>query len=256
MRCEIRQFKCLDDNFGLLVHDPATGATASIDVPEAAPVLGELAKAGWNLTHILVTHRHKDHIGGIAEVKTHYPNAKVIVPKLEAEQIGAYDQAVSDEDQLSMGSLKVKVLATPGHTIGHIVYWFCDEHLLFAGDMLFAMGCGRVFETPAPVMWDSLQKLAGLPPQTKIYCGHEYTLANGRFALAMEPGNQRLQERMHSLTSLRQSGAFTLPTTLADELATNPFLRADQPEIRQTLGMPNASVVDVFAELRARKNKF
>ena len=256
MRCEIRQFKCLEDNFGLLIHDSTTGATAAIDVPEAEPVLDELAKAGWSLTHVLVTHRHKDHIGGIADVKARFSQAKVIVPKLEAEQIGPHDQTVSDKDELMVGSLKVKVLTTPGHTIGHVVYLFPEDQILFAGDMLFAMGCGRVFETPAAIMWDSLMKLAALPPETHIYCGHEYTLANGRFALAMEPDNQLLQERMKKVTALRQSGAFTLPTTLAEELATNPFLRADQASIRQSLGMLQAPVVDVFAELRARKNKF
>ena len=255
MTVHIRQFKCLDDNFGVLVHDSETGATAAIDVPEAGPVLAELAAARWNLTEILVTHRHKDHIGGIPEVKAKFPGARVIVPQGEADQIPGYDLKVGEGDVVRIGQLSAKVIETPGHTVGHIVYWFEEENLLFAGDTLFAMGCGRVFETPADVMWNSLMKLAALPEETELYCGHEYTLANGRFALTMEPGNPLLQDRVKEVAALRDAGKFTLPSTIAIELATNPFLRAEEDEIRKTVGMMDADVVDVFAEVRARKNK-
>jgi hydroxyacylglutathione hydrolase len=255
MTAHIRQFKCLDDNFGVLLHDSETGATAAIDVPEAGPVLAELAAARWNLTDILVTHRHKDHVGGIPEVKAKFPKARVVVPHAEADQIGAYDVKAREGDFIRVGGLEAKVIETPGHTVGHIVYWFEEENLLFAGDMLFAMGCGRVFETPADVMWNSLMKLAVLPGETQLYCGHEYTLANGRFALTIEPDNELLQERMKDVEAMRAVGKFTLPSTMALEYATNPFLRADEPSIRRTVGMPDADAAEVFAEVRARKNR-
>ena len=255
MTAQIRQFKCLDDNFGVLVHDPETGATAAIDVPEAGPVLAALDGAKWNLTEILVTHRHKDHIGGIPEVRAKYPNVRVIVPHAEADQIEGDNVKAHEGDVIRVGKLAAKVIETPGHTVGHIVYWFEEEALLFAGDTLFAMGCGRVFETPADVMWKSLMKLAALPPETQLYCGHEYTLANGRFALTMEPGNPLLQARMKEVAALREAGKFTLPCTIETELTTTPFLRADEPEIRRTVGMLDADGVDVFAEVRQRKNQ-
>jgi hydroxyacylglutathione hydrolase len=255
MTAQIRQFKCLDDNFGVLVHDPATGATAAVDVPEAAPVLGELKSAGWSLTDILVTHRHKDHVGGIPEVLKTFPDARVHVPHAEAAQIEGQHRSVRDGDVVKVGNLSARVIETPGHTVGHIVYVFDADKLLFAGDTLFAMGCGRVFETPADVMWNSLQKLAALPPETQVYCGHEYTLANGRFALTVEPRNAQLQKRVKDVEALRAAGKFTLPTTIALELATNPFLRAPNPTIRQNVGMQDASEAAVFAEVRERKNR-
>ncbi len=255
MTAQVRQFKCLDDNFGVLVHDPATGATASIDVPEAGPVLAALDEAGWKLTDILVTHRHNDHVGGISGVLERFPDARVIVPHAEASQIPGNNTTVREGDVIRIGLLAARVIETPGHTVGHIVYSFDADKLLFAGDTLFAMGCGRVFETPADVMWNSLMKLAALPSETSIYCGHEYTLANGRFALTIEPQNTALQARMKDVEALRAAGRFTLPTNMALELATNPFLRADNKTIRANIGMPDAPAADVFGEVRARKNK-
>jgi hydroxyacylglutathione hydrolase len=256
MPAQVHQFACLQDNFGVLVHDPATGATAAIDVPEAAPVLKALADKGWTLTDILVTHRHADHVQGIPEVKQHFPKARVVAPRGEAERVPMVDEKAGEGDFIKVGKLTAKVIETPGHTIGHIVYWFEDDNLLFAGDTLFSLGCGRVMEAPMAVMWNSLEKLAELPGETQVYCGHEYTLANGKFALTVDPTNAMLREHLEKATALRAAGAFTIPSTIALELAINPFLRADEQDVRAAVGMPDADPADVFAEIRERKNKF
>ena len=256
MPAQVHQFACLQDNFGVLVHDPATGATAAIDVPEAAPVLKALADKGWTLTDILVTHRHADHVQGIPEVKQHFPKARVVAPRGEAERVPMVDEKAGEGDFIKVGKLTAKVIETPGHTIGHIVYWFEDDNLLFAGDTLFSLGCGRVMEAPMAVMWNSLEKLAELPGETQVYCGHEYTLANGKFALTVDPTNAMLKEHLEKATALRAAGAFTIPSTIALELAINPFLRADEQDVRAAVGMPDADPADVFAEIRERKNKF
>lgn len=255
MRSEIHQFICLTDNFGVLLHDPATHATASIDAPESGPILAALDAKGWNLTDILITHRHRDHVQGIAGLKRRFPGARVVAPAKEAAEIGGADVAVDQDDVVSVGSRSCKIMATPGHTIGHIVYWFEDDALLFTGDTLFAMGCGRVFETAPTVMWESLVAIAALPEETQIYCGHEYTLANARFALSVDPQNALLKRRADEVGRLRAQGALTLPTTIALECATNPFLRAEDPAIQAGLGMAGADPADVFAELRERKNR-
>jgi len=203
MPAEVHQFPCLTDNFGVLVHDPATGATAAIDVPEAAPVLKALDERGWTLTDILVTHRHGDHVQGIPEVKQRFPKARVLAPAGEADRVPLVDATVREGDVARVGSLQARVIETPGHTIGHIVYFFEAEKLLFAGDTLFSIGCGKVNEAPMAVMWDSLLKIAALPEDTAIYCGHEYTLANAKFALTIEPGNARLFDHMKTVEALR-----------------------------------------------------
>ena len=256
MPAQVHQFACLQDNFGVLVHDPATGATAAIDVPEAAPVLKALADKGWTLTDILVTHRHADHVQGIPEVKQHFPKARVVAPRGEADRVPMVDEKAGEGDFVKVGKLTAKVIETPGHTIGHIVYWFEDDNLLFAGDTLFSLGCGRVMEAPMAVMWNSLEKLAELPGETQVYCGHEYTLAKGKFALTVDPTNAMLKEHLEKATALRAAGAFTIPSTIALELAINPFLRADEQDVRAAVGMPDADPADVFAEIRERKNKF
>ena len=256
MPAHVHQFACLQDNFGVLVHDPATGATAAIDVPEAAPVLKALADKGWTLTDILVTHRHADHVQGIPEVKQHFPKARVVAPRGEADRVPMVDVKAGEGDYIKVGKLTAKVIETPGHPIGHIVYWFEDDNLLFAGDTLFSLGCGRVMEAPMAVMWDSLEKLAELPGETQVYCGHEYTLANGKFALTVDPANVMLKEHLEKATALRAAGHFTIPSTIALELAINPFLRADEQDVRVAVGMPDADPADVFAEIRERKNKF
>ena len=255
MGAHVEQFTCLSDNFGVLVHDTTTGATAAIDAPEAGPILTALTARGWRLTDILITHKHADHIQGIAGLKAAFPQAKVTAPQAEAAAIGAADRWVSEGDSVRVGALEAKIIATPGHTAGHIVYWFEEEDLLFAGDTLFAMGCGRVFETPLAVMYHSLMKLAQLPGDTQVYAGHEYTQSNARFALTAEPGNDLLVTRAREIEALRAAGKATLPTTITLELATNPFLRADEPAVQAAMGMPGADPAAVFAELRERKNR-
>ena len=256
MTAIVHQYNCLSDNFGVLVHDPATGATAAIDVPEAGPTLAALAEKGWTLTDILVTHRHADHVQGIPEVKQRFPKARVVAPAGEADKVPLVDIKVKEGDVVTVGNLSAQVIETPGHTIGHIVYFFDDEKLLFAGDTLFSIGCGRVMEAPMAVMWNSLSKLIALPEDTQIYCGHEYTLANARFALTVDPDNTRLKQHYEAVEAMRAAGKPTLPTTLALELMINPFLRPEDPGVKKAVGLANASAADVFAEVRERKNRF
>lgn len=251
---DIHQFPCLKDNYGVLVHDPATGVTASIDAPDGAAVARALVERGWTLTHVLVTHHHADHTAGIAALKAE-TQCTVIGPREESHRIPGLDQATGEPDTLALGSHAVHVLDTPGHTLGHVTYWFKDAGVAFVGDTVFAMGCGRVLEGTADMMWASLQKIAALPPETRVYCGHEYTVSNGKFGLSIEPDNQALAARLAEAEALRAEGRPTLPTRIDLELATNVFLRADQTQIRTRVGLPLAPVWKVFAELRERKNR-
>ncbi len=254
MPADIRQFQVLSDNYGVLLHDPATGATACIDAGEEAPIVRALEETGWHLTHILVTHHHGDHVAAVDALKRRY-GARVIGPAGEASRIPGIDQGVAEGDRIRVGSLEAEVFETPGHTAGHVVYHFPKEKLLFSGDTLFAMGCGRLLEGTAGQMWSSLQKLAALPDETAVYVGHEYTLSNGRFALTVDPTNPALQERMREVEGLRAQNRFTLPTTIGLEKRTNPFLRAIAPEVAEAVGMAGHTPVEVFAELRERKNR-
>jgi hydroxyacylglutathione hydrolase len=255
MAVQIHQFLCLKDNFGVLIHDPATGATASIDAPEAEPILSALAAKGWQLSDILITHHHYDHVQGARPLKQKFPHARIAGPAKEAAKIGGLDLAVGEGGLVKIGELEAEVIEVPGHTSGHVAYWIEEKDILFTGDTLFAMGCGRAFEEPPEVLYESLMKLAGLPGETQVYCGHEYTLANARFALSVDPSNAILKERAAEVARLREEGKFTLPTTIAIELATNPFLRAGDPEIQANLGMAGSDPAAVFAELRERKNR-
>jgi hydroxyacylglutathione hydrolase len=255
MSAIVHQFMCLEDNFGILVHDPATGSTASIDVPEAAPVLAALAEKGWTLTDIFVTHHHNDHIGGIPDVIARFPDTRIVGPAKDRDRVPGAHLYVAEGESVKLGELDVRIIETPGHTSGHIAYYFEQDQLLFAGDTLFALGCGRAFEAPAAVLHASVMKLAALPASTKVYCGHEYTLSNARFAVRMDPQNAALQKRLTEIEALRAEGKATLPTTLALELETNPFLRADDSAIKANLGMQGADAAAVFTELRERKNK-
>jgi hydroxyacylglutathione hydrolase len=255
MPAETRLFRCLSDNFGVLVHDPETGATASIDAPEAAPVEAALKETGWTLTDILVTHHHADHTGGIAELKRKY-GCRVVAPAGEAAKIPAVDETVREGDKVTVGNLSANVIETPGHTLGHIAYWFHADKMAFVGDTLFSIGCGRVIEGTPAQMWASLKKLRDLPDDTEIYCGHEYTLSNIKFALTIEPDNTVLSAREAQAKHQVQEGRPTIPVTICDEKLANPFLRADHAEVAADIGMAGKPAEEVFTEIRARKNKF
>jgi hydroxyacylglutathione hydrolase len=254
MVAEIRLFPCLTDNFGYLIHDPATKATASIDAPEAAPVRSALEREGWTLTDILITHHHGDHVGGVAELKRQY-GCRVVAPHDKSTKIANVDLRVGEGDVVRIGNLSARVLETPGHTLDHISYVFDHEKALFAADTLFSIGCGRVFEGAYSQMWDSLLKLRALPDDFKLYCGHEYTASNIKFALTVDPDNAALKARAEEVTRLRAANKSTIPTALAEEKKANVFLRADEPSVAASLHMKGRSPVEVFTELRERKNK-
>ena len=253
MAAEIRVFSCLSDNFGYLIHDPASGATASIDAPEAAPVIKALQREGWHLTDILVTHHHADHVGGIAELKQKY-DCRVVAPHDKTAAIPEVDERVKQGDTVMVGTLTARVLETPGHTLDHVSYVFDTERALFAADTLFSIGCGRVFEGTYPMMWESLLKLRALPDDMRLYCGHEYTASNVRFALGIEPNNSALQARAKEVEALRAAGKPTIPVLLGEEKQANVFLRADAPEVAAAVGLAGKSPAEVFGELRERKN--
>src|SRR6478735_1387692 len=240
MAAEIRLFPCLSDNFGYLIHDPASKATASIDAPEAAPVIKALQREGWHLTDILVTHHHADHVGGIAELKQKY-DCRVVAPHDKTAAIPQVDERVKQGDTVMVGTLSARVLETPGHTLDHVSYVFDDERALFAADTLFSIGCGRVFEGTYPMMWDSLLKLRVLPDDFNLYCGHEYTASNIKFALTIESDNAALKARADEVTRLRADGKPTIPVTLGSEKKANVFLRADEPSVAASLRMKGAS---------------
>ena len=255
MPAQIRLFRCLSDNFGVLLHDPETGATAAIDAPEAAPVEAALKETGWTLTDILVTHHHADHTGGIEALKRKY-GCRVVAPAGEPGKIPAVDETVREGDRVKVGNLSASVIETPGHTLDHIAYWFHADKVVFAGDTLFSIGCGRVIEGTPPQMWNSLKKLRDLPEDTQIYCGHEYTLANIKFARTIEPDNPVLAAREAQAKRQIEEGRPTIPVTIGDEKLANPFLRADRADVAAGIGMAGKPADAVFTEIRARKNKF
>jgi hydroxyacylglutathione hydrolase len=254
MAAQTRLFLCLQDNYGVLLHDPGSGATAAIDAPEAAPVEAALKASGWRLTDILVTHHHADHTGGIAELKQRH-RCRVVAPHGEAARIPLVDATVRENDEVRVGSLRGRVLETPGHTAGHISYFFPDDKLAFVGDTLFSIGCGRVIEGTPEMMWQSLLKLRSLPDDARIYCGHEYTQANIRFAKTIEPANATLNAREREVDKLLADGQPTIPSTIGAEKAANPFLRADVPEVAKSVGLAGTPAWKVFAEIRERKNR-
>jgi len=255
MPAEIRLFLCLKDNYGVLLHDPQSGATASIDAPEAAPIEAALKATGWKLSDILVTHHHGDHTGGILALKDKY-KCRVVAPVAEAAAIPAVDETVREGDRVTVGKLTGSVIETPGHTNGHIAYWFHADKLAFVGDTLFSIGCGRVIEGTPEIMWRSLTKLRDLPNDTKLYCGHEYTAANIKFARTIEPNNAVLAARETQANQQIATGEPTIPVTIGEEKLANPFLRADVPEVAAGIGMGGKAAWQVFAEIRARKNRF
>lgn len=255
MTLEIVTVACLKDNYAFLVHDTATGATAVVDVPDETPVEAELARRGWALGEILITHHHADHTDGVDALRE-ATGARVTGAKADAGRLPRLDRAVAEGDRFALGSAEVRVLDVPGHTVGHIAFHLPAANAVFTADSLMALGCGRVFEGTAAQMWASLTKLAALPPETLVCSGHEYTETNARFALTIEPDNPELLARAERVRAARARGAPTVPSTLAEELATNPFLRARLPEVKAAIGLPGAADAEAFAEIRARKDRF
>ena len=251
----IDQFPCRSDNFGVLIHDTVSGLTAAIDAPEFDPIKHRLAERGWRLDRILVTHHHADHTEAILPLKQ-ATDCSVVGPAKEADKIPGIDQTVKEGDVIPFGSHEIRVIETPGHTLGHVSYYIPGAKVAFVADTLFAIGCGRVIEGTFPMMWDSLTKLMALPDDTVVYCGHEYTQANARFALTIEPANSELILRAREVDELRAAGKATLPTAMGLEKRTNPFLRVNEPAVRDLLDMQNASPAEVFGAIRTRKDNF
>ena len=252
---DIVQIPVLMDNYIYLVHEPGSSETAVVDPAVAEPVLDVLAERGWSLDYILNTHHHGDHVGGNLELKRK-TGCRIVGSGADSARIPGIDIKLDEGERFKLGNAETQIIAVSGHTCGHIAYWFRDDNVLFCGDTLFALGCGRLFEGTPAQMWNSLSKLKGLPAETRIYCAHEYTQTNGRFALTVEPENRALQQRMAQVDRLRSRDLSTVPSTLAEELATNPFLRVDSPEIQKTLSNNSDDPVDLFAEIRRRKDRF
>lgn len=252
---DVAQFITRDDNFAVLLHDPQSGKTVAIDAPAADPIIATLKERGWTLSDIFVTHKHFDHIEGIPALQAAY-DCSVTGPEASAAETGMYDRTVNDGDSFEWAGRKVQVIATPGHTLDHVSLYFPDEKLVFVGDTLFSLGCGRVMQGEHARMWDSLLAIRALPDDTELYCGHEYTLANAKFALSVDPSNSALKTRAAEVEKLRQEARMTLPTTIAQEKATNPFLRADDPALMRAVGMAGEKPAAVFKEIRTRKDNF
>jgi len=255
MAFELITIPCLSDNYAFLMHDAADGTTLLIDVPEAAPILDVVSAKDWNITHILLTHHHPDHVQGLPDILSQHKPV-VIGAKADAARLPHLDQPVSDGDRIAIGSAVGDVYDVSGHTIGHIAVYFADQGIVFTADSLMALGCGRLFEGSAELMWDSLSKLRALPDKTTVCSGHEYTLANARFAITVDPDNPALLDRIERIEHARANNTPTVPSNLGEEKQTNPFLRPDDPEIRKCLGMISATDAEVFAEIRSRKDNF
>ncbi|MFD2740190.1 hydroxyacylglutathione hydrolase [Sulfitobacter aestuarii] len=255
MSFDLVTIPCLSDNYAFLLRDHDSDEVALIDVPEAAPIAAELERRGWTLDQIWLTHHHPDHIQGVEELTAAHP-AQIVGAKADAHRLPPLDREVSEGDKIHLGGLTAHVIEVPGHTIGHIALHVPDADCAFTADSLMALGCGRLFEGSAAQMWESLQKLMALPGETAICSGHEYTANNAKFALAIDPENPALISRAREIESARAAGRPTVPSQLSTELETNPFLRPADPGIRANLGMPDAEDTEVFAEIRARKDRF
>lgn len=254
MSLEIVTVPCLRDNYAYLAHDPATGTTAVIDAPEAAPILAALAERGWRADLLLLTHHHDDHIAGAEALWTE--GARIEGAFADTHRLPPLDRWLRPGDAVQIGSQTGTVIDASGHTVGHIAFHFPESAAVFTGDSLMALGCGRLFEGDAAMMWGTLSRLMALPSDTLVCSGHEYTAANARFALTIEPENPDLQARAADIAAARAAGQPTVPALLSLELATNPFLRADTPAVRAATGLPDAPAAEVFAELRRRKDAF
>ena len=255
MPLQVHQFPCRSDNYGFLAHDPQSGLTACVDTPETDAINAALEEKGWHLTHILNTHHHGDHTGGNLDLKERW-NCEIVGAANDAERIPGIDVRVLDGDDYAFGDMSARIFEVPGHTTGHIAYYFASEGIVFVGDTLFALGCGRLFEGTPAMMWNSLEKLMALPDDTVVYCAHEYTQANAKFALTVEPGNHDLLARCKEIDELRSRGLPTVPTTIGLERATNPFVRPASANLQETVGLSGDDLVAVFAETRKRKDNF
>jgi len=252
MPLHIHQFPCLSDNYGFLIHDTESGETACIDTPEAEEYLDQAKLKGWRITQVWNTHWHKDHAGGNSEIKAE-TGAKITAPAGDAAKIEGVDRTVDQGDRVALGGFTAQVINVGGHTAGHVAYYLPEAGVAFVGDALFALGCGRMFEGTPQQFWASLERLKALPPETMLYCAHEYTASNAKFACHADPDNAALAQYAQEIKGLRGSGEPTVPFPLGRELATNPFLRADAPEIQARWG---ADAVTAFAALREAKNTF
>jgi hydroxyacylglutathione hydrolase len=255
MSLEIAVFPALSDNFGYLVRDTGSGRVAAIDAPEEAPILAELKKRGWALTDIFITHHHPDHTDAIAPLKRHF-DCNVIGPRQEAGKIAGLDTLVGGGDTVTLGETRFEVIDVPGHTLGHIAFFAPEDKVLFSADALFSLGVGRMFEGDAHSMWAGLERLKALPPETSVYCGHEYTLANARFALSIDPDNVALQARAKQAQDQIDAGQPTIPFNLGEDIAANPFLRADTPELAHAMGHEDAPAWQIFGAIRKAKDNF
>lgn len=255
MPLELVTVPCLADNYSFVIHDAETGDTAVVDVPEAGPIRAELERRGWKLSHILLTHHHWDHVDGVADLLASNP-AQVIGASADAHRLPPLDIPVAEGDTLRIGGETAHVIDVSGHTLGHIAFHFPESGLLFTADSLMALGCGRLFEGTPDQMFDSLSKLAALPGDTIVCSGHEYTMSNGKFALTVDPENPELRTRVAAIAQARNEGRPTVPSTLSEELATNPFLRGHTPGVQEAVNMLGADPAKVFAEVRKRKDNF
>ena len=248
---EYFQYPYMSDNYGVLIHVPTTGETASVDCGDAEATINALKQKNWQLTHIFATHHHADHVAGLEQLKKQF-NCHVTGPA----GIPGVDKPVADAETFTFGGTEIRTIHTPGHTKDMINYYLPTEKTVFTGDTLFTLGCGRLFEGDASMMWESLNKLMKLPADTTVYSSHEYTEANAAFAVTVDPQNTALSERVKHIKKLRANGEPTVPSTMTEELATNPFLRASDSAIRQHLNMAEATDEEVFAEIRIRKDNF
>lgn len=255
MSSEIRVFRCLSDNIGVLVNDPSSGTCVAIDAPDHAAIQTELDAAGWQLTDILVTHSHSDHVQGISTLKKRY-GCKVTAPEKARDAVPEADAMVKEGDRLKVGSLEIDVWELPGHCVDHVGYIVPAANIAFVGDVLFTLGCGRVFGGAYEDMWRSLGRLMELPDDMLMFGGHDYTLSNARFALAADPGNALLKARAEDAEAISLRGGFLVPTRLGDERATNPFLRTAHPALARSVSRDGSSPFEVFKALREWKNSF
>lgn len=256
MGIELVQLKALTDNYVYLIREEQSGKVAVVDPASADLVIEFLGASGWPLHFIFNTHHHHDHVGGNLKLKKVFPELQVIGPKADQHRIPGIDVALCQGDVFNFGKSKAVFIDTPGHTLGHGVFYFEEEKLLFCGDTLFSLGCGRLFEGTAQMMWESLKKLRALPSDTRVCCAHEYTEANARFAVSIDPDNKALAQYCQKVKELRNKGQSTIPSLLGDEKKCNPFLRADDLDLQKSLAILSTEAEEVFAEIRSRKDNF